>query len=70
MTKVLTPDCPTCGHPPKFKTMLPYFCSTEDCAVVSWDPTMTLAALRKVVPYDLSKDLDFTEEGNNEEIGK
>jgi hypothetical protein len=36
--------CPVCGAPPVFATLnlTPWFCGTEDCIVLSWDPYSTL----------------------------
>lgn len=50
MNAIKTPDCPRCGYPPAFTFFTPYLCGNDECEVVSWDPTMTLAEIRASQP--------------------
>lgn len=53
--KIRTPDCPRCGQPAASLSIFgvlvtPFFCGSEECDVVSWDPTLTLAEIRAATP--------------------
>jgi hypothetical protein len=58
MTEIRTPDCPTCGHPPVATFFVPYICSNDECKVMSWDPTHTLAEIRASEPAMIDFDPD------------
>jgi hypothetical protein len=60
MNEIKTPDCPRCGQPPAFTFLLPYFCRNDDCDVVSWEPTKTLAEIRGSEPQQI--DVPWTRE--------
>lgn len=36
--EIRAPRCPGCDGEPMFTWVLPYFCSDDTCAVLSWDP--------------------------------
>jgi hypothetical protein len=37
------PDCPECGHPPRFIIGVQAFCGTEGCIALSWNVNRTRA---------------------------
>lgn len=37
------PDCPMCGHPPRFIMSSQGFCGTDDCLVMAWNINRTRA---------------------------
>lgn len=40
------PDCPECGTPAEFLVGdESAFCGNDDCRILTWDPTMTLAEM-------------------------
>jgi len=41
---ILCPRCPVCGRPPLFalEQITPWFCASDDCNVLAWDPYSTL----------------------------
>lgn len=36
------PTCPRCGNPPQFALPGQFFCGTDGCAVLSWNPYDTI----------------------------
>lgn len=48
--KIKTPDCPSCGMPPRHRFFTPYICVNDDCEVLSWPPDKTLAEIRAMTP--------------------
>lgn len=46
MLRIQCPRCPLCDSPPVLglTLILPWFCSTESCLVLAWDPFETLEA--------------------------
>jgi hypothetical protein len=62
MTEIKTPDCPLCGALPLFTGCTPYFCANDECEVLYWDPSMTLAEIRSAEPKWFDFDNDATEQ--------
>lgn len=48
MSKILTPDCPVCGHPPQMIIgPTQYICGNVLCQGFCWNPSETLAHNRE-----------------------
>lgn len=39
MMEILAPRCPGCDEPPRVALDRQYFCGTDDCSTICWDPT-------------------------------
>jgi hypothetical protein len=46
MNEILCPNCPVCGQPPTLALagMSQWFCGTDGCVVLCWEPYSTLEA--------------------------
>lgn len=54
------PQCPGCGHPPRFllDDGRQAFCGSDDCHVIMWNPTKTLAEMSEdaqFIKFDLGE---------------
>lgn len=50
MTKLYAcPDCPLCGHPPRFVLVggVQAFCANDACEAMCWNPSLTAADNRR-----------------------